>query len=205
MAIVDLRMHTGFFRVLAVITPLFFAGCYLVSENPVGGVAATVYDDRLPGLWQVQDRPGYMLVTMLKDGRLCFRFLENNFGEDSEFFCGIATRVSSESFLNVRRFASPGESASDSAYIPVHYRFEKDRLVISVFNKEFFHKAIAEKKIRGILPANTGLYSTAPTRLTGSGEEIGAFILSQLRAAGLFEPPLVFVRVALPQGKNEGN
>lgn len=184
------------FYLLAIFSAAFINSCYLLSENLIGGEAAVFTDDKIPGVWRSPGKPGFFIIMSHKDAGLSFHFFERAFEVDSEFFAGKTTKVGGETFLNLKRYKAIGEKAADkSAYVPAHYKLEGEKLTVTIFNTEPFDTAIAAGKLKGVASAKTGTYSSSPTRLTGTSEEVSKFILANLKAPGILDKPVVFERV----------
>lgn len=170
-------------------------GCFLTSENLIGGEGAVFSDDKIAGMWYSPGKQGFFMVMRHKDNLFSFHFFERGFESDSEFYEGKITKISGETFLNMRRHASLGEKATDTAYIPAHYKLVDDKLTLSLFNTAPFDRAIAEKKLKGVAGVKTSKYSTTPTRLTGSGDEVAKYILANLKSPEIFDKPTTFERL----------
>jgi hypothetical protein len=183
---------------LGLLALIFFCAtnCFLVSEQMIGGETAVFADTQLPGLWRAEGKPAFFLVLGHKDGTLSFHFFEHNFQADSEFYAGKATKTGGETFLNVRLYKSLWENPSDMGYIPAHYKIEGDRLTVAIFNTAEFDRAIVEKHLKGVA-AQKSVYGTAPTRLSGTGDEIAKFILDNLKKNNVLDKPAVFRRVKI--------
>lgn len=184
-------------RLIAPALALLLAGCYLVSDNMVGGEEAIVHDAGLPGLWRNPGKPGFFMLIGHKNKQLGFHFFEGNFEADAEYYTGYATQTKGVTFLNVRRYTAPGEPAADTGYIPVYYKLEGDKLTIALFNTEPFDTAIQAKKLAGVASQKKSTYSSTPTRLTGTGGEVAAFLIAHLATPGFLEKPLLFERVKI--------
>lgn len=185
---------------------LLFSHCYVVSEFIVGGEGAVFVDDRLAGLWRFPGKSGYMLIARHKSGDFSFQYFTGNFEMDSEYFAGKLSRLSGKTFFNVKRYNAMGERAADPGYIPAFYDLQGDKLKIALFETKFFNDAIGAKKLAGQIPMQSSTYSTAPTRISSRGEDLGKFILENFEKPGLFDNVQVMerIKVELPKENPEG-
>lgn len=195
-----LRQHIMFRNVKIRITALLvvlllFSRCYVVSEFIVGGEGAVFIDENLPGLWRFPGKPGFMLIARHKTGDFSFHYFIGNFELDSEYFAGKLSKAGGKTFLNVRRYGSLAEKATDSGYIPLHYELNGDQLKIALFETKFFNEAIGAKKLTGQVPVQSSTYSTAPTRVSSRGEDLAKFILDNWKKPEMLEKPQTMERI----------
>jgi hypothetical protein len=192
-------LRRGVLRLFFFIVSLqVITGCYLVSDNLVGGEEAIITDSGLPGLWKSPGKPGFFMIVGHKNDMLSFFFFEQDFTADAEYYAGYATRTKGETFLNIRRYKAAGEPPADQGYIPAYYKLDGDKLTIALFDTDPVDVAIQAKKIAGVASVKKSAYSSTPTRLTAPGKDVSAFLRTHLKTPGALEKALHFERIEMP-------
>lgn len=199
---------TGFrfvIRALLFVCALLLADCYVVSEVMIGGEGAAYIEPELAGLWRFPGKPGFMLIARHKNGEFSFHYFTGNFEIEAEYFQGRLTRIGGETFINARRFAALGGAATEQGYFPAYFRLEGNKLSIAIFEQKAFDAAIQSGKLKGVASSPSKNYASTPTKISGSGEEFGKFIMANYKTGNLWEKPqqLERIQVALPQEKGK--
>ncbi|MEX1098156.1 MAG: hypothetical protein WED34_19085 [Planctomycetales bacterium] len=205
--------------VLAAVAACSASCCGVSTEQPLSDDATSTIDRRLLGLWQAkpdEDPPGDQLViAKKKDTRNTMEVVVVGLDEDD------TAKVERITF-----YARPGKmdllSVGEGGYYPLRYRFRgEDRLELFDIDTDFVRQAVARGELKGECPEPK--VEAAPAKpddemsqedesdekkepdkktcgchLTGSPEEIIAFIEKHGEKCFEKEPFFVFRKIAGP-------
>ena len=185
--------------IIFVFTVAISACASVVSDRPLGDITSAVEDKNLLGIWQSTDtelQQSYLAIMQRDDGYLKLIAFHNTDDRPWEFL-GYVTEPYGERYLNLRQFVE-----EENAYKPeehyniVHYFINyKDELELSLFEPEFFKKAINDEMIKGTVHKEKTDFGTFETgiRIEDSMERL-IDLLSKNNKQDYLTEPIIFHR-----------
>ena len=186
-----------FARVLAACAfALLLAGCLPESVNPVTPPEAGLDAPELVGLWRSDQEDATLYVHVLRGDGPALKIVAVGHDDDgtgsADFYVGHVSQVGARRYLNLRAAdAPPDESPS---YLIFGYEPGDDEGVTVLFlSADTLARAVTEGRLAGEVTRS----SMGPTvRLTGSGEEIAAY-LNETEPKQLFDQTIEFQPVPI--------
>ncbi|MDL1957205.1 MAG: hypothetical protein LWW95_09220 [Candidatus Desulfofervidus auxilii] len=147
--------------------------CIVISQKPLGEKQSSIIDPNLLGIWYNVKEEGYLAILKRDDGYLKFILFDNS-DEPPLELQGYISQIDKERFLNLQLIETVNDKREPKKYyIFAHYYInQNNELAISLFNYDFFKKAIKAGLIKGEIKKK----SIMDLKLTDSTKNLINFI-----------------------------